>query len=51
MLNVEIKFLMAGKEVSLDSFVGAMVQEIREAVREEISRALLKNEPHGRISS
>ena len=47
MLNVEIKFLMAGKEGSLDSFVGAMVQEIREAVREEISRALPKNEPHG----
>lgn len=38
MLNVEIRFLVSGREVSLDSFANALVAEIRSAVREEIIR-------------
>jgi hypothetical protein len=37
MLNVEIRFVMQGKEVSVDSFVGAILPEILSSVREEIS--------------
>jgi hypothetical protein len=39
MLNVEIRFLVSGREVSLDSFAAAFVAEIRTAVREEIIHA------------
>jgi excisionase family DNA binding protein len=39
MLNVEIRFLISGREVSLDSFTAVLVDEIRAAMREEISRA------------
>jgi excisionase family DNA binding protein len=39
MLNVEIKFLVSGREVSLDSVTAALVAEVRGAVREEIRRA------------
>ncbi len=46
MLNVDIKFLVSGQEVSLDSFAAALVAEIRSAVREEISRA--SNQPVGK---
>jgi excisionase family DNA binding protein len=44
MLNVEIRFLMQGKEVSVDSFVEAIVREVRASVREEITRTFPKNE-------
>jgi excisionase family DNA binding protein len=44
MLNVEIRFVMQGKEVSVDSFVEAIVREVRATVREEISRILPKYE-------
>src|SRR5215469_1446730 len=40
MLSLEIKFVMQGKEVSVDSFVEAMVRQVRSSVREEISRTL-----------
>ena len=46
MLNVEIRFVMQGKEVSVDSFFEAIVREIRASVREEISRTLSKHEHH-----
>jgi hypothetical protein len=36
MLNVEIRLVMHEKEVSVESFVEAMVREIRTSVREEI---------------
>jgi excisionase family DNA binding protein len=51
MLNFEIRFLMQGKEVSVDSFVEAIVREVRASVREEISRTLSKHEQQGPDSS
>jgi excisionase family DNA binding protein len=47
MLNVEIRFVMQGKEVSVDSFVEAIVREVRATVREEISRTFPKHEQQG----
>jgi excisionase family DNA binding protein len=47
MMNVEIRFVMQGKEVSIDSFVEAIVREVRTSVREEISRTLPKHEQQG----
>jgi hypothetical protein len=44
MLSVEIRFLMQGKEVSVDSFVEVIVREVRASVREEITRTFPKNE-------
>lgn len=44
MLSVEIRFLMQGKEVSVDSFIEAIVREVRASVREEISGILLNQE-------
>jgi excisionase family DNA binding protein len=46
MLNVEIRFVMQGKEVSVDSFFEAIMREVRASVREEISRTLSKHENH-----
>ena len=43
MLSVEIRLLMQGKEVSVDSFVESIVREVRSSVREEISRTLPKH--------
>src|SRR5271169_638676 len=43
MLTAEIRFVMQGKEVSLDSFVEAIVREVRASVRDEISRTFTKN--------
>jgi excisionase family DNA binding protein len=43
MLSVEIRLLMQGKEVSVDSFVEFIVREVRSSVREEISRTLPKH--------
>jgi excisionase family DNA binding protein len=40
MLNVEIRVIMDGHEVSLDSFAQTIVREVRASVREEISRTL-----------
>jgi excisionase family DNA binding protein len=51
MLNVEIRLLMQGKEVSVDSFVEAIVREVRASVREEISRTFPKYELQGSDSS
>ena len=47
MLNVEVRFLMQGKELSVDSLVEALLREVRSSVREEISRALPKHEQQG----
>ena len=44
MLNVEIRFVMQGKEVSVDSFLETIVREVRASVREEISRTFPKRE-------
>ncbi len=44
MLNVEIRFLMQGKELSVESCVEAIGPEIRASVREEIGRTLHKPE-------
>jgi excisionase family DNA binding protein len=47
MLTVEIRFVMQGKEVSVDSFFQEIVREVRASVREEISRSLPKTEHQG----
>jgi len=47
MLSVEIRFVVQGKEVSLYSFVEAIVREVRASVREEIGRTLPKQEQQG----
>jgi excisionase family DNA binding protein len=44
MLSVEIRFVTQGKEVSVDSFVEAILREVRISVREEINRTLPKHE-------
>jgi excisionase family DNA binding protein len=43
-MNVEIRFVMQGKEVSVDSVVEAIVREVRAAVREEVARTLSRQE-------
>jgi excisionase family DNA binding protein len=40
MLSLGIRFIVQGKEVSVDSFVEAVMQQVRSSVREEISRTL-----------
>jgi excisionase family DNA binding protein len=40
MLNVEIRFVRHGKEVSVDSFVETIMREVRAAVRQEFDEAL-----------
>ena len=47
MLSGEIRFLMQGREVSVDSFLEAIVREVRASVREEIGRTLPKREQQG----
>jgi excisionase family DNA binding protein len=47
MLSVEIRFLMQGREVSVDSFVEAIACEVRASVREEIGRTFPKLEQQG----
>ena len=47
MLGLEIRLVMQGKEVSFDSFVEAIVRQVRSAVREEIS-GTLGREPNPR---
>jgi excisionase family DNA binding protein len=44
MPSLEIRFSMNGKEVSVDSFVRTIIQELRSSVHEEISRSLSKQE-------
>jgi|HubBroStandDraft_1064217.scaffolds.fasta_scaffold338342_2 excisionase family DNA binding protein len=51
MLSVEIRFVMQGKEVSVDSFVEAIGREVRASVREEISRTQPKHEVQDSDSS
>jgi len=48
MLNVEIRFVMQGKEVSVDSFVESIVREVCASVREEISRTPSRHESQSR---
>lgn len=55
MLGLEIRFVMQGKEVCVDSFVEAIVRQVRSSVREEISRTLSREQnpresPHVSIS-
>jgi len=50
MLSVEMRFLMQGKEVSVDSFVEGIVRQVRASVREEISETFLKHEKQHRDS-
>jgi excisionase family DNA binding protein len=50
MLRVEIRLLMQGREVSVDSFVEAIVREVRASVREEIGRTFPKHEQQGSVS-
>jgi excisionase family DNA binding protein len=42
MLSVEVRFVVAGQEVSLDSFAEAFVASVRKAVHEEMSRHTVK---------
>lgn len=51
MLSVEIRFLMQGKEVSVDSFVESILRDVRASVREEISRTFPKHEQQGSDSA
>lgn len=51
MMNVEIRLLMQGKEVSVESFVEAIVREIRDSVREEIGRCFSGQATHPRETS
>ena len=46
-MSLEIRFVMEVKEVSFDSFVEAVVREVRASVREEISRTFPKYEQQG----
>lgn len=46
MSGIEIKFLMHGKEVSLDSLIEAVVRQVRNSVRDEISQVLAGREEH-----
>jgi excisionase family DNA binding protein len=50
MLSVELKFLMEGREVSVDSFLQTIVREVRASVREEIGRTFPKHEEQGSVS-
>ncbi len=56
MLNVEIRFVVEGQEVSLDSFAQAIVREVRASIRDELNRNLrtqetLSNQPSPRIGA
>lgn len=44
MLNVEIRFVMQGKEVSVESLIESIVREVRASVREELGRTLPNHE-------
>lgn len=46
MPGIEIRLVMHGKEVSLDSFIEAVVRQVRTSVREEMSRTLTGREEH-----
>src|ERR1700730_4498014 len=50
-MGLKIRFVMEGKEVSFNSFVEALVGEIRASVREEISRTLPKYQHESSNSS
>jgi excisionase family DNA binding protein len=41
MLNVGIRFVMQGKQISVESFVEALVRDIRAAVREKFNQTLI----------
>jgi excisionase family DNA binding protein len=43
-LNVEIRFVIEGQEVSLDSFAQAVVREVRASIRDELNRNLTRQE-------
>lgn len=51
MLNVEIRFLMQGKELSFDSFVQAIAREVRASVRGEVRRTQSIHASQSRESS
>jgi excisionase family DNA binding protein len=51
MLSIEIRFLMQGKEVSVDSLVEAIVRQVCASVREEIARTFPKHEQVGSDSA
>ncbi len=44
MLNVEIRFIIDGREVSLDTFAQTIVREVRASVHEEFDRNLTKQQ-------
>jgi len=50
MMRVEIRFVMHGKEVSVDAFIEAIVREVQASVREEMSRIFPKHEQQGFVS-
>jgi len=50
MLSVEIRFVKQGREVSVDSFVEAIVREVRASVHEEMSQTFPKHEQQGSVS-
>jgi excisionase family DNA binding protein len=51
MLNVEIRFVMQGKEVSVHSFVEVIMREVRTLIREQISRTLTRHPSDNREPS
>jgi len=50
MLGLEIRFVRQGKEVSMDSLVEAIIQQVRSSIREEICRTLSREQNTSRES-
>src|SRR6266704_4996337 len=44
MVSVEIRFIVAGQELSLDSFAQTIVREVRASIRDELNRNLTRPE-------
>jgi hypothetical protein len=44
MVNVEIRFIIDGREVSLDSFAETIVREVRASVHDEFEKNLARRE-------
>ena len=51
MLSLEIKLFMNGKELSIDSVARAIAEQLRNSVRDEISRILSRPENPNRQSA
>jgi hypothetical protein len=43
-INVEVRFVIEGQEVSLDSFAQTILRDVRAAIRDELNRNLTRQE-------